>query len=175
MLELGQHYRQKRAISAVPSALWSGNAGQVPPTSVRGWLLPWVTAHALRLRQAYQERGVRDMYPWQATALECGEGGGNLVYCAPTSGGKSLVAEVLLLRRLLAASGNTRRRGRKVPGTVLQAWSARAPACAGVADRSQPVAACRRDMSHTSVCLWSVNVLRAGLTVWPLPCGGDST
>ena len=54
------------------------------------------------------------MYPWQAAALECGEGGANLVYCAPTSGGKSLVAEVLLLRRLLAASADTWRRGRMV-------------------------------------------------------------
>ncbi|KAK9826374.1 hypothetical protein WJX81_004727 [Elliptochloris bilobata] len=54
------------------------------------------------------------MYPWQAAALECGEAGANLVYCAPTSGGKSLVAEVLLLRRLLAAAENPYRRGRKV-------------------------------------------------------------
>lgn len=54
------------------------------------------------------------MYPWQAAALECGEGGANLVYCAPTSGGKSLVAEVLLLRRLLAASGTAWRHGRTV-------------------------------------------------------------
>lgn len=44
------------------------------------------------------------MYPWQAAALECGEHGSHLVYGAPTSGGKSLVAEVLMLRRLLGTA-----------------------------------------------------------------------
>ena len=57
--------------------------------------------------QSYAEKGVKEMYPWQSAALECGVDGSNLVYCAPTSGGKSLVAEVLMLRRLLA----TRRPG----------------------------------------------------------------
>jgi DNA polymerase theta len=30
--------------------------------------------------------------------------GKNLVYCAPTSGGKSLVAEVLMLRRIMTTN-----------------------------------------------------------------------
>ena len=54
--------------------------------------------------QAYQDRKVWEMYPWQAAALECGQGS-NLVYCAPTSGGKSLVADLLLIQRLLATAG----------------------------------------------------------------------
>ena len=45
---------------------------------------------------------MRELYPWQAAALECGADGSNLVYCAPTSGGKSLVAEVLMIRALFA-------------------------------------------------------------------------
>ena len=57
--------------------------------------------------QAYEGRKMRRMYPWQAAALECGQGS-NLVYCAPTSGGKSLVAEVLLIQRLLATAGTRR-------------------------------------------------------------------
>ena len=53
--------------------------------------------------QAYAAAGVQRMYPWQAAALQCGWDGCNLVYVAPTSGGKSLVAEVLLVRRLVAS------------------------------------------------------------------------
>lgn len=44
------------------------------------------------------------LYPWQAECLSSPgvlDRGENLVYCAPTSGGKSMVAEVLMLRRLM--------------------------------------------------------------------------
>ncbi len=44
------------------------------------------------------------LYDWQADCLRTPnvlEGGANLVYCAPTSGGKSMVAELLMLRRTL--------------------------------------------------------------------------
>jgi len=66
-----------------------------------------VKTHHTTPSQAYEDRKVRRMYPWQAAALECGLRS-NLVYCAPTSGGKSLVAEVLLVRRLMATAGPRR-------------------------------------------------------------------
>lgn len=45
-----------------------------------------------------------ELYQWQADCLTTDPGvmagARNLVFCAPTSGGKTLVAEVLMLRRL---------------------------------------------------------------------------
>lgn len=48
--------------------------------------------------------GLRDMYAWQGACLQLSgvlAGERNLVFAAPTSAGKSLVADVLVLRRVL--------------------------------------------------------------------------
>lgn len=48
--------------------------------------------------------GVRNIYPWQASCLLAKgllAGERHLVYTAPTGGGKSLVADVLLLKRII--------------------------------------------------------------------------
>ena len=52
----------------------------------------------------YESKGMKQLYDWQAAALESGEDGWNLVYCAPTSGGKTAVAEILMIRRLVATA-----------------------------------------------------------------------
>ena len=88
------------------------------------------------------------MYPWQAAALECGEGGANLVYCAPTSGGKSLVAEVLLLRCLLAASGTTWRHGRGVRcSAVLVPHGVLRRCCGKITAAAPPAGGQRHDLA----------------------------
>ena len=54
--------------------------------------------------QAYNEKGVLKPYSWQHECLEM-EGvleGGNLIYSAPTSAGKTFVSEILMLRTVLA-------------------------------------------------------------------------
>jgi hypothetical protein len=51
------------------------------------------------------QRGITEAHAWQVEALRAGRGGcwqrgDHLVYSAPTGGGKTLVAELLVLRRL---------------------------------------------------------------------------
>ncbi|BDA50034.1 DNA polymerase theta [Coccomyxa sp. Obi] len=86
--------------------------GQPLRLCLADWGLPFA------ITQAYAEKGIKEMYPWQAAALEGGLDGSNLVYCAPTSGGKSLVAEILMLRRLLA----TRKPYARFKRRKLQEW-----------------------------------------------------
>ena len=51
----------------------------------------------------YHQAGITHMFTWQAECLSLNGvlSGKNLVYCAPTSAGKTLVAELLLLKRVL--------------------------------------------------------------------------
>ena len=51
----------------------------------------------------YASKGIQSMFEWQAECLGVGEvlDGDNLVYSAPTSAGKTLVAELLLIKRVL--------------------------------------------------------------------------
>ncbi|XP_040001213.1 DNA polymerase theta isoform X2 [Xiphias gladius] len=53
--------------------------------------------------ERYQKHGVTRMFEWQAQCLTVGQvlQGGNLVYSAPTSAGKTLVSELLMLKRVL--------------------------------------------------------------------------
>ncbi|KAL0791440.1 hypothetical protein Bca101_007686 [Brassica carinata] len=57
----------------------------------------------LEVCSVYNKKGISKLYPWQ---VECLQVDGvlekrNLVYCASTSAGKSFVAEVLMLRRVI--------------------------------------------------------------------------
>ncbi|KAG2620442.1 hypothetical protein PVAP13_3NG107600 [Panicum virgatum] len=69
-------------------------------SKLSSWLPPELCA-------VYMKKGISELYPWQVECLLV-EGvleKRNLVYCASTSAGKSFVAEVLMLRRILS-SGN---------------------------------------------------------------------
>ena len=71
---------------------------QNDPLDLVTWGVP------VRVVNKYASVGIYKMFPWQIECLGIDEGkvlrGGNLIYSAPTSGGKTLVAEMLMLRRL---------------------------------------------------------------------------
>ena len=74
-------------------------AGEETGLSLRVWLMAWGLPGAIA--DVYEERGVRGLYPWQLACLRAGalqRAARNLVYTVPTSGGKTLVAELVLLR-----------------------------------------------------------------------------
>jgi hypothetical protein len=57
-----------------------------------------------KLIQNFSALGINSIYPWQSKCLlesKLLNGEGNLVYTAPTGGGKSLVADVLMLKQLV--------------------------------------------------------------------------
>ena len=61
----------------------------------------WGLPHSV-LNQ-YHRNGIHSMFQWQVDCLSYGQvlQGGNLVYSAPTSAGKTLVAELLMLKKVL--------------------------------------------------------------------------
>jgi superfamily II DNA/RNA helicase len=67
-------------------------------TSLSSWGIP------CRILERYQKERITKLFPWQIDCLliENGlvfEGNKNLIYSAPTSGGKTLVSELLILKR----------------------------------------------------------------------------
>lgn len=64
--------------------------------------LPMIVRNILK-----EQFGIDDLYDWQKKCLSIAlESSKNLIYALPTSGGKSLVAEILILRELVCLNRN---------------------------------------------------------------------
>ncbi|CAM9454563.1 unnamed protein product, partial [Choristocarpus tenellus] len=71
-------------------------------TSVEKLFSSWGLDPTLR-QHYFRSLGITNLYPWQAECLaEPGVAGGtrDLVYSAPTSGGKTMVAELIMMLRV---------------------------------------------------------------------------
>ncbi|KAK3310567.1 P-loop containing nucleoside triphosphate hydrolase protein [Chaetomium strumarium] len=95
------------AVSDLPSEYSQRQAFAATPTSTFDPLLSLShPAYGLprQLVANFAALGIRSIYPWQKQCLfgpGLLDGERNLVYSAPTGGGKSLVADVLMLKRVL--------------------------------------------------------------------------
>lgn len=70
---------------------------EVDKLLLSSWSLP------KEVTEKYHQSGIMKLFQWQADCLCTGNvlNGENLVYCAPTSAGKTLVAELLMLKRVV--------------------------------------------------------------------------
>lgn len=92
-------YSQRRLIAATPTASIDPELDLAHPT----YGLP------RQLVDNFVSLGIKQIYPWQKACLKGPgllTGEKNLVYCAPTGGGKSLVADLLMLKRILGEKGS---------------------------------------------------------------------
>lgn len=100
-------YADGSSAKALPSEYSQRQAFAATPTSTADPLLALShPAYGLpgQLVANFAALGIKSIYPWQKLCLlgpGLLRGEKNLVYSAPTGGGKSLVAEVLMLRRVL--------------------------------------------------------------------------
>ncbi|KAK3695368.1 P-loop containing nucleoside triphosphate hydrolase protein [Podospora appendiculata] len=87
-------YSQRRTIAATPTSTLDPLLSLIHP----------IYALPDKLVANFAGLGIKTIYPWQKQCLlgpGLLKGDKNLVYSAPTGGGKSLVADVLMLRRVL--------------------------------------------------------------------------
>jgi len=55
-----------------------------------------------QVRSILQDRGIEELYPPQADAIDTGVlNGGNLVLASPTASGKTLIAELCAMKHIL--------------------------------------------------------------------------
>ncbi|XP_062109140.1 helicase and polymerase-containing protein TEBICHI [Humulus lupulus] len=93
-------------IDGIKKSISNSECGEGTPSSVmpsRDWLdlNSWLPSE---ICSVYRRKGISKLYQWQVDCLQV-EGvlqRRNLVYCASTSAGKSFVAEILMLRRVLS-------------------------------------------------------------------------
>ncbi|KAL4193941.1 hypothetical protein AMTRI_Chr05g66280 [Amborella trichopoda] len=93
--------REPKRISVCDTTL-NVNGTPSSSTSLNGHLQlrTWLPS---KICEVYLKKGISRLYPWQVECLQVDgvQQKRNLVYCASTSAGKSIVAEILMLRRVI--------------------------------------------------------------------------